>query len=297
MKRIFYAFGILALSALSFSACQKEQDTKEEPQSGELVTISFTADKAGMATRTGIAEEGTSEVSYKWTEEDAANIKLFTVDGSTLTQVSSPTITKVSDDKLTISATVAANATYTFRAILAGAWDGNTPILSANQTPNSTYNFDPTADILISDDKTVSVGEGGATGDMLLVFRRQVVVNKMTIKNLTAGEKISGVVISSNKELASGQTALTVNYNNEEIPDNGEFVVYFVTTPNTGVSLTVAVTTDKNYYSKSFADGKSIDFNLGQFTKFNFALPTAAPPLAIESLVDGNKIIIKNPLV
>lgn len=298
MRKIFYTLGIIATSALAFSACQKEQEIKEEPQSGNLVTISFTAEKAGMETRTGIAEEGSSEVSYKWTDEDASNIKLFTVDGTTLTQVASPTITKVSDDKLTISATVAANATYTFRAILAGAWDGNTPKLSANQTPKSTSKFDPTADILISDDKAVTVGAEGASGDMLLTFRRQVVVNKMTLKNLPAGEKINSVAISSNKELASGSTSLTINYNEEVIPASGEFVVYFVTTPNTGVALTVAVTTtDKNTYSKSFAEGKSIDFNLGQFTKFGVAMPQNTPKYYVKvtstaNLLNGVYLIV-----
>lgn len=282
MRKFFYTLGIVAASALAFSACQKEQDVNNEPETTKLVTISFTAEKAGMETRTGIADEGASQVSYKWTAEDVTNIKLFTVDGSTLTQVANPTITKVSDDKLTISATVEANATYTFRAILAGEWDGNTPKLSADQTPNSTSKFDPTADILISDDKAVTVGAEGATGDMLLTFRRQVVVNRMTLKNLTAGEKISSVAISSNKELASGSTSLTVNYSDAVIPDSGEFVVYFVTTPNTGVALTVAVTTDKNTYSKSFAEGKSIDFNLGQFTKFNFALPVDNTPYYVK---------------
>ncbi len=298
MRKFFYTIGIIAASALAFSACQKEQAINDEPQSGKLVTISFTAEKAGMETRTGIATEGDSQVSYKWTTEDVANIKLFTVDGTTLTQVANPTITKVSDDKLTISATVAANATYTFRAILAGAWDGNTPKLSANQTPNSTSKFDPTADILISDDKEVTVGENATTtGDMLLTFRRQVVINKMTLKNLTAGEKISSVAISSNKELASGSTSLTVNYSEEVIPASGEFVVYFVTTPNTGVALTVAVTTDKNTYSKSFAEGKSIDFNLGQFTKFGVAMPQNTPKYYVKvtstaELLNGDYLIV-----
>lgn len=299
MRKFFYTLGIVAASALAFSACQKEQEVNNEPETTKLVTISFTAEKAGMETRTGIAVEGDSQVSYKWTDEDASNIKLFTVDGETLTQVANPTITKVSDDKLTISATVEANATYTFRAILAGEWDGNTPKLSADQTPNSTSKFDPTADILISDDKAVTVGAEGATGDMLLTFRRQVVVNRMTLKNLTAGEIISSVVINSNnnKELASGSTSLTVNYSDAVIPASGEFVVYFVTTPNTGVALTVAVTTDKNTYSKSFAEGKSIDFNLGQFTKFGVAMPQDTPKYYVKvtstaNLLNGVYLIV-----
>ena len=281
MRKFFYTLGIIAASALAFSACQKEQEIKEEPQSGKLVTISFTAEKAGMETRTGIATEGDSQVSYKWTDEDASNIKLFTVDGSTLTQVANPTITKVSDDKLTISATVAANATYTFRAILAGAWtsSGKNPKLSDSQSPNGITSFDPTADILVSDDKEVTVSEDAT--NMLLTFYRKVVINKMTLKKLTGGEKVDKVVISADDYLTgyldgdsmSGQKySITVDFDNVTVPSDGLFPVYFVTIPKTGQSLTVEVTTDKGVYTKSFAEGKTIDFNLGQFTKFNFAV-------------------------
>lgn len=292
MRKFFYTLGIIAASALAFSACQKEQEIKEEPQSGKLVTISFTAEKAGTETRTGIATEGDSQVSYKWTDEDASNIKLFTVDGSTLTQVANPTITKVSDTKLTISATVEANATYTFRALLSGDYTGTNQLrIKSNQNP-SIDGFDPKADILVSEDKTVSVGENGGSGDMLLTFHRQVVVNKMTLKNLTAGETIKRVVISSENYLTgyfdsingnwTGESkSITLNYNDLVISDGGLFPVYFVTKPDQNHSLTVEVTTNQRTYQKSFAEGKTIDFTLGQFTKFNVALSTSSAITAL----------------
>ena len=123
-----------------------------------------------------------------------------------------------------------------------------------------------------------------------MTFHRGVVVNKMTLKNLTAGEKLNKVVISSNKNLVSyfnytpkgdspasasasgGSKTITLNYIN--VPVEGTtFPIYFTTIPGTDQSLTVEVTTDQNIYTKSFAEGKTINFNLGQFTKFNFALP------------------------
>lgn len=294
MKKIIYSFGIIAASAFVFSACEKEQATQDEVRSeGKLVTISFTAEKAGLETKTA-AVEGATDVSYIWTTEDIANIKLFTVEeGALASEVDSPVITKVSDTKLTISATVAANATYTFRAILCDPssytssgddYTARKPRIKTSQTPNGTSNFDPTADILVSDDKEVTVGEETTTGDMLLSFRRQVVVNKMTLKNLVDGEKVSKVVVKSDKYLTgylndgsmSGQSKeLTLNYSEVAVPASGQFVVYFVTMANTEQTLTVEVTTDQNTYSKNFT--KTIDFNLGAFTKFGVSLPAGTP--------------------
>lgn len=295
MKKIIYTLGIIAASAVAFTACQKEQATNDDVlPDGKLVTISFTAEKAGLDTKTA-AVEGETSVSYIWTNDDIANIKLFTVtDGSIAGEVDSPTITKVSDTQLTIKATVAANATYTFRAILCdpasytGSGDDYTsrkPKIKTSQSPNGTSNFDPTADILVSDDKEVTVGEDETTtGDMLLSFRRQVVVNKMTLKNLVEGEKISKVIVKSDKHLTGylnngsmeGQAKeLSLNYDNVAVPASGQFVVYFITKENTGQTLTIEVTTDQYTYSKTF--GSTIDLNLGQFTKFGVSLPAGTP--------------------
>ena len=295
MKKIIYTLGIIAASAAAFTACQKEQATNDDVlPDGKLVTISFTAEKAGLETKTA-AVEGETSVSYIWTDDDIANIKLFTVtDGSITGEVDSPTVTKVSDTQLTISATVAANATYTFRAILCDPesytgsgtdYTSRKPKIKTSQSPNGTSNFDPNADILVSDDKEVTVGEEETTtGDMLLSFRRQVVVNKMTLKNMVEGEKVSKVVISSNKYLTgylengsmTGQSKeLSLKYANVAVPASGQFVVYFITMKNTEQTLSVSVTTDQNTYSKTF--GSTIDLNLGQFTKFGVSLPAGTP--------------------
>lgn len=300
MKRILYTFGAFAVAALALSACQKQEVTLPE---NDLVTVTFTAEKAGLDTKTAAVEE-TNEVTFVWTDEDLSNIKLFSVgedaDGKeTLTVVQNPTITKVSDTKLTIAAKVAPNATYTFRSVLSGKWTNkNHPRLSESQTP-SVSNFDPTADILISDDMEVTVGaaeegeETVATSAYEMVFRRPVVVNKMTLKNLKVGEAIDKVVITSSVDIAGyvysdSKTAvgdkktITLNYNKAvTVPEGGQFPVYFTTIPGTGHSLTVEVTTDQFVYTKSFAEDRSVDFNLGQFTKFNLALPAGVANTAL----------------
>lgn len=303
MKKIIYTLGILAASAFAFSACQKEQTIKEELPGESLITVSFTAEKAGTDTKTAAVEGSASEgVSYIWTDDDVNNMKLFIVgeDGEgkeTLTAVANTTVTKVSDTKLTISGKVAPNATYTFRAVLSGSWttDGKKARVSEIQHPSAS-NFDPSADVLVSDDKEVTVGASSeetiATDALEMSFRRLVVVNKMTLKNLTEGDNISKIVITSTKNLAGyfatdtrtangDKKTLTLNYTSATVPTGGQFPVYFTTIPETGHVLTVEVTTDQFIYTKSFAEGKSINFNIGQFTKFNFALPAGVANTAL----------------
>ena len=306
MKKLFYTLGIIAAAAFTFSSCQKEQSI-EQP-SGKLVTVTFTAEKAGLDTKTA-AVEGEKEVSFVWTDEDVANIKLFTVGekDDDLTPVANPTVTKVSDTKLTISAQVAPNATYNFKAILSGKWtgDGIKPRLSDSQSPSAT-NFDPMADVLMSDAMEVVVGDAEegeetvATSDLEMVFRRKIVVNKMTLKNMAEGEAIDKVVITADKEIAGyffadtgnakgDKKIITLNYGKAvTVPAGGQFPVYFTTIPGKEYSLTVEVTTDQFVYTKSFAEGKTIDFNLGQFTKFNLALPAGVANTALSLPIEDS---------
>ena len=306
MKKFFYSLGIIAATTFAFSSCQKEQSTKDEQPSDNLVTVTFTAEKAGVGTKTA-AVEGEEEVSFVWTEEDIANIKLFEVGKDdqgkeALTVVENPTVTKESNTRLTISASVAPG-NHVFRAVLSGIWtnDGKKPRVNASQSPKSN-NFDPNSDVLVSDDKEVSLVEGGeatmSTGPQLMTFRRPIVVNKMTLKNLTPGETIDNVLITSDKYLtghfdynpttASGSgKVITLNFNNEiTVPDNGEVPVYFTTIPGTEQTLNVEVTTNMKVYTKSF--GKTINFIKGQFTVFGVALPAGTPRTSLVLPLEDN---------
>lgn len=300
MKKLVYTLGIIAASALAFSACQKEKASPEVQPEVEtevpvkMVTVSFTAEKVDAATKTQ-AVEGASSVSYEWTTEDASNIKLFTVDGegALSAEVASPTINIVSPTSLTITTTVPENSTTTFRAILCKSdnytssgddYTSRKPKISPTQAPNGTNNYDPNADILVSDDLEVTVGSGEtSSGAMEMVFRRQVVVNKMTLKNLVEGEKVSKVVISSDKNLTgylngsamSGQgTEISLNYDDVAVPAGGQFPVYFVSMENAGHTLTVTVTTDQYTYEKTFGP---VSLTLGSFTLFGVGLPAGTP--------------------
>lgn len=284
MKKLLYPLGILVASAFVLSSCEKEQASNEEVSAAKMVTVSFTAEKAGLDTRTAAVEDEDG-VSYIWTDEDVDNIKLFTVKDGSIDKEITATATKVSGKQLTISATVEAGNTYTFRAVLGGKWtnNGDKPYVPDTQNPKGMSNFDPSADVLISDDIEVLVEAD--TELPLLTFFRQIAVSKMTLKSLAPGDIISKVVITSDKNLTgyfdtgkrsstgAGKT-IRLNYSSGNVvPEDGMFPVYFTSLAGEKQTLTVEVTTDKYVYSKRFAEGKTIDFTLGIFTKFNLALP------------------------
>ena len=278
MKKNLY-IGLAALAALTLSACQREANFNDEPGK---VTVTFTADKAGDATRAA-AVEGTDKVSYEWTSADIANLKLFVVGEAGLTAVEGVSTSVSSDNKvLSITATVEANSTV--RAIVASKLTGKEgdtnrkPRLIATQNP-ATDNFDPAADILIAEDVTVS-----GLDNEKLNFQRPVTVNKMTLKGLTSGETVSKVVITSDKYLAGyykydtgmygDGNELTIIYDNATVGSNGEFPVYFVAMENAEQTLSIKVETVKSsknwHYSKTL--GSTINFTKGKFSKFGVNL-------------------------
>ncbi len=281
MKKSLF-FGFAALAALAFSACQKEATVNEK----EMVTVTLTAQKPGDETRTAAVEED-SKVSYIWTDEDKANLKVFVVgedaEGKeTLTEVTDRIVAISSDNKvLTVTATVEAGSTL--RTAVASAWtSSNKPKINVNQSPK-TDNFDPGADVLVAEDVTVD-----GLDEALLDFSRPASMNKMTLKNLTAGEKIYEVTVTSDKDIAGyyengvmkGQAkTLTLSYDNVEVGENGEFPVYFVTMPNEGNSLTVVVKSDQFVYTKSFG---TVNFTVGKFSKFGVKLPAGEPVVSTD---------------
>ena len=284
MKRYFLTLGVIAASILAFSSCNREEDFTKEPEKNKVI-FTFTAEKAGEETKTAV-EEGSSKASYLWTTEDQANMHLYLVNGEDQTRIQNSDLTfNVSSDHktMTITAAVEEAESYTFRAVLAGAFSGsNNPQIKAVQNP-ATDNFDPTADLLVSDDLTTD-----SPSELALAFNRKAVINKMTLKNITPGEKVKSIVISSTKNLTgtfsnnafnSGDKTIRLNYSSQPVV-TGDFPVYFASIPNTGHELTVTVTTDQHKYTKTF--GGSIAFNNGAFTRFSVGLPAGTAVDALE---------------
>ena len=286
MKKAIYTLGILALASLSVASCHKTLTPEDEPQEGKLVTVTFIADSQG--TKSGILDEGTSTVSYKWTNDDTGSIRLYTVSGGTLSRVDDIT-TQISSDgvQMTITATVAEGSTV--RAILANSYNLSEGeiYLQSGQSPTAS-SFYPNADVLISDDEVVTPGRT----EFSLIFHRKVVVSKMTLTGLPSGEKIQQVIITSKNSgkmmagtmpLAGGGwtgtgAALNITLDPGIAFPEGSVPVYFTSIPNDDVPLNIKVYTNLNVYEKDLSG--TVSFKLGQFTKFSVALPQGTPMVA-----------------
>jgi hypothetical protein len=303
MRKLIY-FGIAAIAAISLSSCQKEADFQDP--SDNLVSVTFRAEKAGE-TRTA-AVEGTSSVSYVWTAEDKDNFKLLqvTTDADNkehFTEVPNPTLEFSSDMKvLTIKADVPEGSTL--RAIVANEWTGSEgedtrkPKVKSTQNPLAD-NFDPTADILVSEDEEIPEGETEIEGTF--IFNRPVTVNKMTLKQMVEGEKVNKVVISSDENLIgyyngssmAGQTqgnVITLKYDDIAVGSTGEFPVYFITIPAQRNNLVVRVYTDKYTYMKSFG---TVNFTNGKFSSFGLKLEGYGKPV-VDTDFSGEWVITGN---
>ena len=287
MKRNLY-IGLAAFVALTLSACQREARIDH---SANMVTVTLTADKAGE-TRAA-ANEGTDKVTYTWTDTDVANLKLMSVtivgegDDAQENFEEVEKTTTLSSDNRTLSITATVEAGTVLRAAVASEWTGKEgdktrkPRQPMIQHP-SADNFDPAADILVSEDVTAT----GALAEEKLVFNRPVTVDKLTLKSMVAGEKVSKVTITSDKNLVgyyqydkSQMTAqhkdVTLQYDTPlAVPASGEFPVYFTAMPGQDHTFTIVVETSKD--SKNYryvVEGiGTVTFTQGKFARFSVDL-------------------------
>lgn len=287
MKRNLY-IGLAAFAALTLSACQREAQIDNTP---EKVTITLTADKAGD-TRAA-ANEGTDKVTYTWTDEDIANLKLMSVtvvgegDAAKENFEELEKTTSLSSDNRVLSITATVDAGTVLRAAVASEWTGSDgdktrkPRQPKIQHP-SADNFDPNADILVSEDVTAE----GNLSEAKLNFFRPITVDKMTLKGMVAGETVSKVSITSDKNLVgyyqydkSQMTAqhkdVTLQYDTPlAVPASGEFPVYFTAMAGEDNTLNIVVETSKDSKNYRYVVNGigTIKFTLGKFARFSVDL-------------------------
>ena len=272
MKNTVKFISLIALAATAFVACSKtEVDVKDR-----TFTHRVSIHASQVETKTAI-NEGADAASFVWSADDASR---FVVKENNVIGTEVDLALSNSNKTATLSATFATEPAdeYVYSAFLAANLTGNAsssdrkPKIPATQNPTAS-SFDPDADILVAKSLTFDTTQD----ELNMQFARPVVINKMTLKGLTAGETVSTVVISGgDKKIVGyytpdsqswdGQGAdITVNVN-RTASSEGELVVYFVTMPVEGVTLTVTATTPENIYSKTFT--KAINFVENQVTVF-----------------------------
>lgn len=309
MKNL-YKFGMLAVAALAFAGCAKEVDNSVEPKTGTH-TITFTVQK-DIDTKTAV-REGDGVASYVWNEDDAKYFVIFENDKKAtevvMTNLSSDQ--KIATFKATFNDSNASSFVY-YAVYGSNVSNAKNPLIPYEQSP-ALGSFDPAADALVCAEAITL--EDGAKADENTEFqfklRRVVSVNKMTLKGLVAGEKISKVELeSSDSYFASryryddkdyyvgneGSKKLIFDYSkvNATVGEEGTFPVYFTCAPVDDASFSVKVTTDQHLYVRDdFAS--TLTLAVGTFRRFGINLDGygTTPQTAVEyKLVEDNAKIV-----
>ncbi|MBQ6311221.1 MAG: DNA/RNA non-specific endonuclease [Bacteroidales bacterium] len=306
MKSTFVKIGLVAAIALMGFSCGK--DKGEVPQEVFTRTVKVSLTK-GADTKTSVVEEG-DKASYIWTEGDHEN--LFIYENGVKGEVSGAEYTD-NMKKATFTVTFPTSSSATeFKYVAKYTSDvsnSKNPKLNATQNPLPD-SYDPTADVMVSDTMTLNT----AATSLQFVMHRVVTVNKMTLKGLVPGEKISrveleldkivaGYYVESNGSFSGSDKKLSLIFDGMAVPSDGTFPVYFVCAPVADASIqSVVVVTDQNIYTKpASAFSKTISFTKGNMTRFGMDMSGYASPvstgttytLVTESsdLTDGNYII------
>lgn len=272
-------FALSALSLFGFAACQQVEIAPDvTPKATHTVT--FVAGAPETKTTVSIEE---STAKFAWTKGDENKFTAYE-DGNAATE----TIGVLGDDgKMTITATFEGTSNESEHCYLA--------IL--NQSGNSTQiltkdAYDEAADILLSKEAYASDINAG----VLLQFKREVAIAKMTLKGLDAGENINKVTVYSTSNIAgkryfvgwSDQKAFLEVHSAYSISEDdadykilaneaGEAVVWFTCIPQTDATLTVvAEAADGDKYVKEFT--KTITLNRGDVTSFRVKMDKLVDP-------------------
>ena len=174
---------ISAIALLGFSACQQEEIAPEVTP-GETHTVTFVA--GAPETKTTVDISDGENAKFAWTADDEKRIAIYE-NGVAATTV----VCGLDAGKMTIMAEFAGTATgnETYVAVVNKSNEGQIMSDAA---------YDEAADILVSKPVSAFDGEKG----VLLQFKREVAIAKMTLKGLDAGEVVSHVTVSSIADIA-----------------------------------------------------------------------------------------------
>lgn len=291
-----YEIILTGLCGATLLACTKTTDADSE-KSGEI-RVKIEAEMNELpATRTFIEDEATGKVG--WNEAGEVLKVIESYDAASGDHIAVDTEEYVLDgDKATFSFTIDPNlkkdkryytAVYPNTAYnpasnsTAGSFRLTLP---SSQTP-AENSWDPKADLMRSQAISTELAD---IPTLPLIFTRIVSINKMTLRGLTAGEKISAVTVSASKALAGNCTTnltgsyvktstatektVTLDLSDREVPESGEVVCWFTSYPaafGEGDTMTVTATTDEGCtYTKEivFSADRTLEFKKGEGTRF-----------------------------
>ena len=291
-------FALAAFALLGFAACQQEEFAPEIKNPTHSVT--FVAGAPETKTTVDISDEKTAK--FAWTKDDEGRIAIYE------NGVAATTVVCGLDDKtgkMTIMAEFKGTATgnETYVAVVNKSNDGQIMTSAA---------YDEDADILVSKAVSTFDGENG----VLLQFKREVAIAKMTLKGLDPGEVVNHVTVSSTADIAgkygvdgwaSPAKSLEISsalYMGETdgysivANEAGEAVVWFTCIPQDAATLTVKVkAADGDTYTKEFS--KEITLTRGDVKAFGVKMTKDTPKTygyqkisSVEDYAPGDYIIV-----
>lgn len=266
MKRKHFIFAVITSTALSFLGLTSCSSLEQESAATHRVT--FTAEFVQSKTSVNEQEDA---AHFLWDSSDAGRFHVFENGKAALS-------TEVRFNSDMSSAQVSAEfsdtgaSSFEYSCFVSGY---DTPCVPALQYSRA-QGYDPDAELLIAEPVITS-----RTGNPIAFkFQRPATVNKMTIKGLTPGEKVSKVRITSKEASLAGiysissgsfsesQSSLDIRFTDLSTDSDGSATVYFISRAvNEGTFLTINVTTDKGAYEKEFS--RQICFPEGMMTRFS----------------------------
>lgn len=333
MKKLFKYISFAALLA-AVVACHKEQELKDnEKPVTDGVEINIIADGNVAPTSKTAVVDGTIP-SVKWLSTDQLTIYEI-VDGDVNATTTSTSITlsesdQIANFKATIPGTDPSGASYKYAAVYPASAVSSGSGFYRLTMPDTQHlngnNFSDDSDILISG--LFDHGDSRVAGDenINFSFRRIGTAVKLTLKGITAGEKIKKVVITAPHYIAGrvkyvretsslvsdswhygAEHQNTITLNVDDLTATGEDVLWFRVLAadkwTTGEELSIEVETDKANYYRNGIDvshavitlGKDIDFVDGGLTAFGVGLSAyrvAKPEPVVYTLVESVSNIV-----
>lgn len=274
---------ILSAAALfvTLCACSKVEVSSEVTPATHSVT--FIADAVSTKTAIG-GDDSEGSAYFVWTEADAQYLRLYENGVASTTAFTTGLSITISDDGKTASFTSSFGdseaSSFVYSGYLSKEYsESKNPKMSTTQTCTAEA-YDSSADILIAK-STDSYSEKPSS--VSLQFYRPVVINKMTLKGLTEDETITSVTVSSDKPLRgiynltseswTNETSEIVVNTSQTVTSDGTAVIWFVSEPTEGATLTVTATSSNYTFSKTFTS--TIDFTVGKVTRFSVSGLTA----------------------
>ena len=255
MKNLFKNLMLVAVAAMAFTACQKDNGELDAPKR----IVNFTANIGGDDTRSGFTDKGDNGYKSAWDGGETLFVKAENTEKW-------PTIDAEGKFSVEFSA---GDQFATFYSPVA-SWEYNTsygiymPVVPATQTPRAN-SVDPAAHILQAQNVYISGSE-----NIKVTFEHVVAYGKMTV-NTPAGFDISKVEINLVGAEYGVEKNLTYTINADHVENN---VFWFATETLKVSEMTVTAygkegETDKIYSKTVTVDEGKLEFYYGHVGSFS----------------------------